>query len=105
MSGMTFTVGRSRNVQNASPATGTTVVVDAITNALLLTPAALIATLTVSMPASPTNGQEIVISSSQAVTALTMNSGTIVNPLTTLALGGFASFVFNTGNASWFRTG
>lgn len=71
----------------------------------LLDPAGTLATLTVNLPSSPLDGDEVTLSTSQILTALTVGNGTIVGTLTTLALGGFAKFVYNTASSKWFRCG
>ena len=105
MSGFTLSGRGLERVQAVAPATGNTVVVSAGTTALLLSPAGTLATLTITLPSSPVNGQALVIATSQALTALTVNGGTIVGTLTTLALGGFAYFVYDSATSKWFRCG
>jgi hypothetical protein len=65
-------------VQDASPLTGTTVAVSQGTNKLILTPAATIATLTVTLPPATQllDGQEFFFYSNNTVTALTITPGT-----------------------------
>lgn len=92
-------------VQYVVPTSGQTVVMLANIGRLVLNPAGLLATLTVTMPATPINGQQVSISSKQAITAMTINGGTIIGTITTLARGGFASFVYSTDCASWLRAG
>jgi hypothetical protein len=92
-------------MQYAVPTTGQTVAMSANIGRLVLNPAGLLALLTITMPPSPTDGQECSFSTSQPITALTMSGGTIIGGLTTLALGGFASFVYSSGASSWFRAG
>lgn len=93
-------------VQYSAPTTGSTVTVN--TNGfvrLLLNPAGALLALTITLPGSPSDGDVAELASSQAVTTLTMNGGTIIGPLTTLAIGTFAKYTFSTTAASWFRTG
>lgn len=92
-------------VQAAAPSTGSTVVVNQGTTALLLNPAGTLATLTITLPSSPKDGQMLTIATSQILTSLTVNGGTIVGTLTTLALGGYAYFVYGATAAKWFRCG
>ena len=70
----------------------------------LLDPAGTLATLTVNLPASPQDGDSALISTSQIITTLTLG-GTIVGTLTSLSLGGFARFIYNTAAGKWFRAG
>lgn len=90
--------------QYETPATGATVNASAGTEVLFLDPAGTLATLTVVLPPSPVGGQDFTIGSSQIVTTLTL-TGTIVGTLTTLAMGGFARFVYSNQAAKWFRCG
>lgn len=94
----------NEKVQAVTPTTGQTIVVAAGTTALLINPAGTLAALTVTLPASPVDGQTITIATSQIITALTVN-GTKVGALTTLALGGYAYYVYGADGAKWFRCG
>ena len=91
-------------VQYSVPTTGGTVTAGSNTRVMLLNPAGTLATLTVVLPASPVDGQDFIVSTSQILTALTI-TGTIVGTLTTLALGGFARFVYSADSSKWFRCG
>lgn len=71
---------------------------------LMIDPAGTLATLTVVLPTAPENGDTVLITTSQILTALTL-TGTIVGTLTTLALGGFAKFQYSTRASKWFRVG
>lgn len=102
----TISVRLVPQVQYVAPATGNTVIAN--TNGytrLLIDPAGTLATLTITMPSSPQDGDRLEISSSQVLTALTISGGTIVGTLTTLAVAGFASFVFSATGSKWFRVG
>lgn len=94
------------SIQRSVPTVGQTVSLtrESIVYALI-EPAGTLATLTINMPSSPQDGDEVLIASSQILTALTMANGTLVGTLTTLALGGFARFVYNTASTKWFRVG
>jgi hypothetical protein len=96
--------GTVQSVQYAAPSTGATVTANAGVHVLHLDPAGTLAALSVVLPASPANGQDFVISTSQTITALTI-TGTIVGTLTTLALGGFARFNYSSSAAKWLRAG
>lgn len=91
------------SVQYATPTTGQTVTGDG-SQIIIINPAGTLAALTVVLPASPTDGQQCVLATSQILTSLTI-TGTIVGTLTTLALGGFARFVYSATAAKWFRAG
>ena len=92
--------------QYVAPVTGATVAVntDGYIN-LLINPAGTLATLTITVPASPTDGDRVRIGATQIVTALTMNGGTIVGALVSLAVGGFATYVYNSDSVKWLRVG
>lgn len=92
-------------VQAVAPTTGNTVVIGQGVTALLLNPTGTLSTLTVTLPSNPRDGQSLVIATSQIITTLTINGGTIVGTLTTLALGGNAYFVYGATAAKWFRCG
>jgi len=76
---------------------------------LLLTPDAGYAAGTVNLPAIATlvDDQEVLVTTTQAVTTLTVgNGGAIVNSApTTLAAGGFFRLRFDLINGSWYRVG
>lgn len=90
--------------QYEAPAAGATVNANAGTEVLFLNPAGTLATLTVALPPSPVEGQDFTLATSQVITTLTL-TGSIVGTLTTLALGGFARFVYSSAAAKWFRCG
>lgn len=64
-------------IQNPTPLTGASVTVAAATSKLLIEPAGTIAALTVVLPAATglAQGQQLEISSTQTVTALTLTAG------------------------------
>lgn len=68
-----------------------------------------IATLTISMPAAPRDGQIVTISSKSIVTTLTMNAtpggGTIQGALTAFTAGGYGSWMYDKGSKIWSRIG
>lgn len=98
-----YQVANVRSVQYATPTTGQTVTCDG-SSVVMINPAGTLATLTVTLPASPVDGQDVLICASQIVTALTI-TGTIVGTLTTLAVAGFARFVYSATASKWFRAG
>jgi len=94
------------STQYVTPTTGSTVNVnDAGALTLLINPAGTLLALTIALNGSPTDGDRINLGSSQAITTLTMSGGTIVGPLTTAAVGTFASYQYNATSSSWFRVG
>lgn len=93
---------RASAVQYSVPTTGQTVVSDG-SGAMFLNPAGLLATLTVTLPSSPVDGQTFEISSSQTITVLTVNGGTVKGGITTILLNGWARWRYSVTAASWFR--
>lgn len=93
-------------IQYATPTTGSTVTIGSTgSTRLILNPAGTLVALTVTLPSSPSDGDYVQLCSSQAITTLTMNGGTIVGSLTTAAIGTFAAYIFNATTSSWFRIG
>ena len=92
-------------IQYAAPTTGQTVVMASGMSALVLDNAALLATLTVTLPAAPFDGQRVTIASGNGVTALTINGGTVKGTVATLTVNGFARFIYSATAAAWFRAG
>lgn len=85
---------------------GSAVTLTTSTNHLLYDQAATVAALTITLPsASLTNGQTITIATRSAITSLTINGGTIYGAPTTLAAGGFCSFIYSSAANAWFRRG
>lgn len=92
--------------QYVAPTTGQTITVN--TNGyvqLRINPAGTLLALTITLPGSPSDGDTVEVASSQAVTTLTMSGGTIVGPLTTMAVGTFAVYQYVASASSWFRIG
>ena len=93
-------------VQYATPTTGSTVTVGTTGYIqLVINPAGSLLALTVALPGSPQNGDVLELCSSQAITTLTMSGGTVIGALTTMAIGTFASYIFNSTAGQWFRNG
>lgn len=91
-------------LQYTTPATGDTITGN--TNGytrLIINPAGSLLTLTINFPSTPSDGDIFEICSSQAVTTLTMGNGTVVGPLTTMAIGTFAGYVYSATSSKWFR--
>ncbi len=74
---------------------------------LLLTPLAGYAAGTVVMPASPIDGQQVVVTSTQAVTTLTVsgNGASVNGAPTTLAANGYFRLRYDQINNSYYRIG
>lgn len=100
----------SLQTQYASPnATGFTVAiapaVEGASMFLLLTPVAGYAAGTISLPSAPSDGQEVLVTCTQAVTALTVNGGTINGAPAALTANGFFRLRYDGVNKSWYRVG
>ena len=74
---------------------------------LLLTPLAGYAAGTVVLPAAPADGQEVVVTSTQAVTTLTVagNGATVNGAPSTLAANGFFRLRYDQINNTFYRIG
>lgn len=97
--------------QYEAPLTGASVpITDGSDNIeLRLQPLATIAALTVTFPASTNavEGQEIIMTSSQIVTTLTLagNGATVQGGATAFTAGGFARYRFDATFTQWIRVG
>ena len=81
----------------ASPNTGQDIV-------LIHDAASLAVTLTITLPANPSDGQQMTVASRLGVTTLTISSAlTIIGALTTLIAGGFYTFLYEASNNKWYR--
>lgn len=73
---------------------------------LLLDTASPMASRTITLPSiAVEDGQCITISTRSAITALTINGGTIYGAPSTLPAGGFCSFIYSSSATAWFRKG
>jgi hypothetical protein len=74
-------------------------------SALIMNPANILATGTITMPASPVNGAVVTIATSKGISALTINANTgqtINNPIITLSSGQSASYIYRSASTAWF---
>lgn len=93
-------------IQYATPTTGQTVTIGSTgSTRLLINPAGSLLALTIAFPSTPSDGDIVQMGSSQAITTVTMSNGTVIGPLTTMAIGTFASYSYNSTTTSWFRIG
>jgi hypothetical protein len=77
------------------------------TQVLVMNPAGTLATGTITMPASPSDGMTITFSSSQQISALTLNGNTgqsVVSAVTFLPAKTGVSYVYRSANTSWYPT-
>lgn len=74
---------------------------------LVLNPAGTIANYTVTLPQNMTDGQVVLVNTTQTLTALTVNGagGTVIGAPTTLAANGFFEMRYNALQSVWYRTG
>lgn len=92
--------------QIAAPTTGATIVVDnaSVDIRLVINAAGTIATLTITMPSVPFDGQKVDICSSNIVTLLTMNGGTINGALSSLpTVNSFVSYIYESTGTKWYK--
>lgn len=92
-------------VQYIVPTSGQTIVMPNGMSALVLQPAGLLASLTVTLPSAPIDGQRIVITSTAAITILTVNGGTIYGGLSSFTLNGYERFIYSASLGGWSRSG
>jgi hypothetical protein len=91
-----------------APTTGFSLTIANGIGRLVLDPAGTLATGTVTMPATPADGEEVGISSTQIITALTIsgNSGqTMADTISTLGVGGCVTFKWVAAQTKWYRVG
>jgi len=87
------------------PTTGFTYTFAAGTTVLVMNPAGTLATGTITMPAAPADGMTITFSSTQIITALTLNGNTgqtVVSGTTKLAANQSATYVYRLSNTTWY---
>lgn len=90
------------------PVTGFALTIGAGVQYLILNPAGTLATGAVTMPAAPTDGFVVTISSTQVITALTLtpNSGQTINGLTTALAASIAiKYLYRSADSTWYRVG
>jgi hypothetical protein len=90
------------------PVTGFDITIGNNIDHLLLEPAATLAGGTIRMPANVSDRQIVSFSSTQQITALTLlpnGTSTMPNPITTLAAGGFAYYMYRATQDRWYRVG
>lgn len=88
-----------------APSTGFSYTFAAGVNVLVMNPAGTLATGTIIMPASPADGMTITFSSTQTITALTVNANTgqsITGQPSSFGAGSSATFVYRLSNTTWY---
>jgi len=87
------------------PTTGNTLALTgANQSTVFIEPAGTLAALTLTMPASPSNGDLITIFSKQNVTAVTFNGGTLNGAPTNFSANGATTFVYSSASGQWNAT-
>lgn len=94
------------DVTKLSPASGATITMTGAYTKLVLDPVGTLKALTVLFPANPVNGQVVEVSSTQTITALTLNGQgkPIANAVTTLGSGplGKVSYTYVASAGAWY---
>lgn len=99
-------IGYTKDIQ--APATGASLQIADTTRNLILNHSATIATLTITLPQAPVDGQQVDIFSRSVVTTLTLNAGTgetieTGHTITTLAAAGSVGYYFQLSDNKWYR--
>ena len=92
--------------QYVTPLTGFSIQAQSNASKLVLSPAGVLATGTVTMPATPFEGMEWRLTSTKAVTVLTLTPSTgqtINNAPVALAAGVGVGYTYATAGAAWYR--
>lgn len=92
--------------QYITPLTGASQNISNDVSALIIEPAGVIATLTLTMPTAPRDGQSLAIMAAQTITAITHNAAagqTLKGAITTLAANTSASWRYKLSNTTWYR--
>lgn len=84
-----------------TPTSGQTVAMSTSTSNNIINPAGTLAALTVTLPASPVDGQVCRVLFTQTITALTLTGCTPA--ITTANAGTTLTFRYRTASATWFR--
>jgi len=91
-------------IQITTATTGTVTAQDTKQDLVIVHDAAAL-TLTIQMPASPVDGQTVIVTTSGGITALTLSAavGTIVSALSTLGIGSTGRYIYSAVQNKWFR--
>ena len=90
-----------------TPLTGTTQAIPEDAEVVHVVPAGTIAAFTMTFPAAPYDGQEIVITFDQIVTSLTLTAtpATLKGALTAATAQGFGRWRYRLATTTWYRVG
>lgn len=98
--------GPFTSVQVVTPINGQNVVVSNGRNVLLINNTGLISNMTITLPASPRDGQIFTVGARSIITALTMSSSAaIYGGLSGMGAFSFARYVYSADVPGWFRIG
>lgn len=89
---------------STDPGNATVVASNANTTIMLINNSSLILALTVTLPQTPVDMQRFTVACNSAVTAMTINGGTVRGALAGLSAGGFMTFRYSATLGLWFRT-
>jgi hypothetical protein len=92
-------------IQIVAPSTGGTVVSAAGTNVLFINNTGVLASLTVTFPPAPVDGQRFTVAANGTITTLGFTGATSKGAAATLAASGYARFVWSSSLGLWFRVG
>ena len=98
------TNGLLQNYTVNTPTTGFSYTVT--TPVTLFTPAGTLASGTVTMPASPSDGMTVAILTTQTITSLTISGNTgqsISGAVSTLAANASATYLYRQSNTTWYK--
>ena len=93
-------------IQTATPVTGDSITITNTTSVLILKHTATIATLTIVLPAAPSNGQIVHVCTRSTVTtlALSANTGqTSYGAPSTITPTSQTAFIYEAATLSWYR--
>ena len=97
----------SEAVQRSTATSGKQSAPDTNKEVIFIHEAGATASLTYEFPPNPVDKQKVTIMSVGGITALTLSAaiGTIVNTITTLALGGSATYMYLSSQTKWYKIG
>ena len=93
-------------IQTATPATGSTITIPNAITTLILKHTATIATLTIVLPAAPSNGQIVHVCTRSTVTSLTLSANTgqtSYGAPSTITPTSQTAFIYEAATLSWYR--
>lgn len=91
-----------------APTNGFNQVIPDNTRFYIMEPVGILGAGALTMPANPKDGQRLTISSTALITLFTLSPNTgqaIKQPLTSIPLGGFGTWLWVTAKATWYRIG